>query len=113
MDEAQRLADRAAVIRGGELVALARPDELGNGLAQRQTITFRMPTGVADLPALSGEVRRENGSVIVTTADPVRDVNTLTGWALERGVDLAGLTVARPTLEEVYLELTGGVENVD
>jgi ABC-2 type transport system ATP-binding protein len=115
MDEAQRLADRAAVIRAGELVALGRPDELGNGLAQRQTITFRTPAGlsIADLPALSGDVHAENGLVIASTAEPVRDVNTLTGWALERGVDLVGLTVTRPSLEEVYLELTGGVENVD
>jgi ABC-2 type transport system ATP-binding protein len=115
MDEAQRLADRAAVIRSGELVALGRPDDLGNGLAQRQTITFRAPDGfsVADLPVLTGEVRAESGSVIATTAEPVRDVNTLTGWALERGVDLAGLTVTRPSLEDVYLELTGGVEHVD
>ena len=47
-----------------------------------------------------------DGKVIIAVADGVRAANLLTGWALERGVDLRGFSVARPTLEDVYLQLT-------
>jgi ABC-2 type transport system ATP-binding protein len=40
--------------------------------------------------------------------EPTRALNELTAWALDRGVELEGLEVSRPTLEDVYLELTGG-----
>jgi ABC-2 type transport system ATP-binding protein len=108
MDEAQRLADRAAVVRDGRLVALGRPDDLGAG-RHRHTITFLMPRDVSlvDIPALSGEIRVDEGTVAVRTESPVRDVHTLSGWALDRGITLSGLTLTRPSLEEVYLELTG------
>ena len=49
-----------------------------------------------------------NGAEIVTlsTRNPVSTLNQLTGWALERGIDLEGLEVSRPSLEDIYLELT-------
>jgi ABC-2 type transport system ATP-binding protein len=49
----------------------------------------------------------DHANVTVHTMAPVRDVHTLTAWALARGVDLPGLTLTRPSLEEVYLRLTG------
>ena len=48
--------------------------------------------------------------VLLRTQTPVQALNTLTGWALERGVDLEGLEVNRPSLEDVYLELTTQAE---
>ena len=52
------------------------------------------------------------GEVTFSTSDPTKALHELTGWALDRGVDLAGLTVTRPSLEDVYLRITGsdGVE---
>ncbi|MGH2676496.1 MAG: hypothetical protein ACRDH1_13925, partial [Actinomycetota bacterium] len=50
---------------------------------------------------------RDRGSVTVRTDDPTRDLHELTAWALERGIRLESLEVARPTLEDVYLEITG------
>ena len=44
--------------------------------------------------------------VTVSTRTPVRTLNELTGWALERGLDLESLEVRRPSLEDIYLELT-------
>ena len=112
MDEAQRLADRAAVICGGRLVALGPPDDLGAG-SRVHTITFRLPRELSpvDLPALGGDLHADDGSVAIRTEAPVRDIHTLSGWALDRGITLPGLTLTRPSLEEVYLELTGESEH--
>jgi ABC-2 type transport system ATP-binding protein len=109
MDEAQRLADRVAVICAGRLVAIGSPDEL-SGTDPVHTITFRLPARVAatELPALAGRVRDDRGTVTVTTTEPTRDTYLLTGWAMARGADLPDLTLTRPTLEDVYLSLTGG-----
>ncbi|MBA3302232.1 MAG: ABC transporter ATP-binding protein [Thermoleophilaceae bacterium] len=104
MDEAQALADRVAIIAGGEIVAEGKPGELG-GREKGVEIRFAMPPGTAadDLPLAA---RVEDGRAAVEVDDPVESLNRLTGWALERGVDLPGLEVARPSLEDVYLELT-------
>ena len=47
---------------------------------------------------------------IIETNDVVPTLSALTGWAMEAGVDLPELNVARPTLEDVYLSLTGGAQ---
>jgi ABC-2 type transport system ATP-binding protein len=104
MDEAQELADRVAIIRKGEIVAQGRPDELG-GRDLRCEIRFGLPPGVSpgDLPI---EARIEDGRAMVVTERPLPPLNALTGWALERGYELPDLEVERPSLEDVYLELT-------
>jgi len=108
MDEVERLADRIAVIARGELVALDTPGRLGTG-PKLVRVTFRVPDGVAadSLPRLDGhEVVVDDGIVSVETGVPTAVLHALTGWALERGVELADLTVRRPSLEDVYLALT-------
>ena len=57
---------------------------------------------VLPLPARAGQ----HGLVVVETSDPTQDLHELTGWAIQRGTLLAGLTVNRPSLEDVYLRLT-------
>jgi hypothetical protein len=44
--------------------------------------------------------------LVARTAEPVKALNELTEWALRRGVDLPGLQVGAPSLEDVYLEVT-------
>ena len=90
MEEAQRLADRVAILRGGEIVGTGSPRELLSGHA-------------------SVEIRyRRNGSeVVVATEEPTRVLHELTAQALADGVELEGLEVHRRSLEDVYLELTG------
>jgi ABC-2 type transport system ATP-binding protein len=90
MDEAQRLADRVTIISGGEIVARGTPEDLGEREAQAATIRYRA----------GGE------EVSVQTTTPVQTLNELTNDALARGEELEGLEVTRPTLEDVYLELT-------
>jgi ABC-type multidrug transport system ATPase subunit len=110
MEEAQRLADRVAVMRSGRLVAMGPPEQL-SATDPAHTITFQRPTGVplAALPVVSGRIQDDHGVVSITTTQPTRDTYALTNWALQRGVELTGLTLTRPTLEDVYLRLTGGV----
>lgn len=111
MDEAQFLADRVAVLAAGRIVAEGSPDEIGGRADARSTIRFAAPLGFdpADLPAEAGAARvGSDGRVELGTDDPVRALHALTGWALRGGVELAGLEVRRPSLEDVYLELTDG-----
>jgi ABC-2 type transport system ATP-binding protein len=111
MEEAERLADRVAVIQSGRLVALDTPDGLIRGQQVEAVITFVLPDGVAvtGLPPIGlGPARAEGARVDIRSADPTRDLNVLTEWAVGSGIQLEGLTMGRPTLEDVYLELTQG-----
>jgi ABC-2 type transport system ATP-binding protein len=109
MEEAQALADRVAIIVGGEVVAEGAPAELGQHEDAAALIRFRLPEGVSagDLPAIAAAAEGVNGDLIMRTESPVEALNELTGWALAHGVDLEGLEVRRPTLEDVYLRVTG------
>ena len=105
MDEAQELADHVAIIRGGEIVAQGPPGELGDRNARHQ-IRFRLPDGSAagELPLRPTHVRK--GRVLIEVDRPVEPLNRLTSWAIENGHELSDLQVERPSLEDVYLELT-------
>jgi ABC-2 type transport system ATP-binding protein len=90
LDEAEQLADRVAVLRQGQIAAVGAPAEL-TGSAPQTEIRYR-----------------ENGrEVVVHTDEPTRILNELTSAALAEGHELEGLVVRRPSLEEVYLTLTG------
>jgi ABC-2 type transport system ATP-binding protein len=108
MEEAQRLADRVAVLASGSIVAEGSPEELAAGDAEAE-VSFALPAGVdlAELPIPDGAARaRLNGKVSFTTATPTRDLAPLITWANQRGVELEGLAVKRATLEDVYLQIT-------
>ena len=72
-------------------------------------ISFRLPDGigVVDLPDLGDPVRAVGAVAEVRTTHATADVARLAGWAVERGVELADLTLTRPSLEQVYLDLVG------
>ena len=114
MDEAQRLADRVAVIVKGKIVAEGTPETLGGRESATALITFEANgRSIEELPLSAGVATlSENGRVTVRSMDPTRDLHQITGWAIERGVELSGLTVTRPSLEDIYLELTGGTGGV-
>jgi ABC-2 type transport system ATP-binding protein len=107
MDEAEALADQVAVVRAGRIVATGPPQSLGGRELGEATLSFRLPAGVAatDLPVAPTSVVGD--LVEVVTAEELAVLHRLTGWALERNLTLVGLTVARLTLEDVYLRLTG------
>jgi ABC-2 type transport system ATP-binding protein len=108
MDEAQELAQRVAIIARGEIVAEGPPSSLGGRDVSATVIRFRVPAG-HEVPAIEG-LAVAAGVVAVTTWTPTTALHTLTGWATERGVELEDITVGRPSLEDVYLRLTGASE---
>jgi len=108
MEEAQQLAGRVAIISRGRIVAEGAPQEIVDRDRAPATISFRLPhgTNVADLPGEARGAVPANGSVAFSSETPVEALNEITTWALGHGVDLEGLEVRRPTLEDIYLELT-------
>ncbi|HMC37790.1 MAG TPA: ABC transporter ATP-binding protein [Actinomycetota bacterium] len=109
MDEAQYLANLVAVIAQGKIVAEGPPRTLGGRDLAGTLIRFRVPDGAEGLPQV-GAIPSADGTVEIRTDDPTRVLYELTSWAVERGQRLTGIEVARPTLEDVYLELTGAEE---
>ena len=107
MDEAQALADRLALISAGQVVAEGTPAAIGGRDRAQARIRFERPAGcrLADLPLDAAQAA--DGLITIETAEPTGALHVLTGWALHRGVVLAGLTVDQPSLEDVYLRLTG------
>ena len=89
LDEAEQLADRVAVLREGRIAALGRPSEL---VATAVTTEIRY--------------RRNGHEMVLRTEEPTRVLHELTAKALADGRELEGLSVRRPTLEEIYLALT-------
>lgn len=105
MDEAQYLADRICVIAAGKVVAQGTPETLRAGTEQLTHIRFELPDGMA-AAALPLSVKVNEGIAIIETATPTRTLNDLTTWAVAQGLELPNLEVTRPSLEDVYLELT-------
>jgi ABC-2 type transport system ATP-binding protein len=105
MAEAQALADRVVLLNNGAVVAEGPPAGLGGRDAERARITFTLPPGFppADLPVPAG---LHDGAVVIETVSPTEELHRLTSWALRRDITLSGLTVDRPSLEDVYLRLT-------
>src|SRR5664280_2344284 len=111
MDEAQALANVVTVIAAGRVVASGPPDTLGGRDHGMTTVRFVLPHGVSvgTLPLPVGLEPQQRGDVVeFRIAEPTEVLHALTGWAVERGEVLAGLTVNRPSLEDVYLALTSG-----
>jgi ABC-2 type transport system ATP-binding protein len=105
MDEAQYLADQAAVIANGRIVAEGPPAVIGNRERARARIRYRLPDGVTPPPGLAAPPGAD-GLIELAPDDLTAALHQLTGWALEQHVELTGLEVTRPSLEDVYLELT-------
>jgi ABC-2 type transport system ATP-binding protein len=110
MDEAEHLADRIAVIAAGRIVAEGKPGTLGGRERMPATIKFTLPDGVGP-DGLPSSLRQlvssgEDGRVVLESRQPLADVRLLADWALDRGLDLPDLDLRRPSLEDVYLELT-------
>jgi len=89
LDEAEQLADRVAVLRDGVIVREGSPADLTGGIVETE-IRFK----------------RGGEEIVERTKDPTRRLHELTAEAIARGEELAELEVRRPTLEDVYLELT-------
>jgi ABC-2 type transport system ATP-binding protein len=117
MDEAEYLADRIAVLSAGRIVARGTARTLGGRDHMATAISFTLPHGLAarDLPEGLRPLAEPGaaGSTMLRSESPLVHLQTLSNWALGRGFDLPDLDVHRPTLEEVYLSLTGATSTKD
>jgi ABC-2 type transport system ATP-binding protein len=89
LDEAEQLADRLAVLREGVIIQEGTPAELTGGTSETEV-----------------RYRKDGREVVVRTTEPTKLLHQLTAEALAEGLELEGLSVRRPTLEDVYLSLT-------
>lgn len=106
MEEAQELADRICVMARGKLVAEGSPQVLRARTESRTRIRFSVPSGM-NLDSLPRQAVVSDGVVLLETETPTATLHELTSWAVEHRLELPGLEVTRPSLEDVYLELTG------
>jgi ABC-2 type transport system ATP-binding protein len=95
MDEAQHLADRVIVLADGQIAADSTPAAL-RAMGGPPVITFRPPAGSAELPPALRD----------RTLAGTDDLIALVTWARDHHVDLTGLEVSPPSLEDAYLALT-------
>jgi len=109
MDEAEFLADRIIVLAGGEIVAEGTPSSLGGRDRSAARITFTLPSQVrpGQLPAPFADGGGDGARIEARSSAPLDDLRTLITWAAGAGVDLPDIEVRRPTLEDIYLDLTG------
>jgi ABC-2 type transport system ATP-binding protein len=110
MDEAETLADRIAIIAHGRIIAEGTPATLGGRDQAASRITFTLPPDVMEdaLPPIVREAITETteSHVSLRTPAPVPVLHALSGWAMEREYDLSDIDVRRPSLEDIYLQLT-------
>ena len=108
LDEAEHLAGRVGVLASGRLVAEGTPDELIGG-SGTTVVRFDLPPGTAaaDLDGVLPSGATVADRVEFTTSSPTAAVHAVTGWAIGRGIELTGLVVTRPSLEDVFLQLAG------
>ncbi len=105
LDEAEQLADRVGVLAGGRLIAEGTPEQL-MASAPNTTISFRLPDGIsADQLAVPPDAVVEAGVVRLETEQPTALLAVVAAAAVECGVELVGLSVKRPSLEDVFLQL--------
>ncbi|MBT8228333.1 MAG: ABC transporter ATP-binding protein [Dactylosporangium sp.] len=115
LDEAEALADRIAVVVDGRIAAEGTPATLGGRDSAPCEVRFcrpeRLDPAVLDLVAASaeGSLTVVGGVVTLRTADPAGVLGPLLDWARAHGTELPGLEVRRPSLEDVYLAITGGL----
>ena len=117
MDEAQHLADRLVILRAGDVVGSGTTAELTADGDDSAVVTFHLERPdllAAVAPELSAAPAVEGGAVRLVTTSPQHDLYRLLRWADGAGVDLAGLEVDRPSLDDIFLRLTaadGGGED--
>ena len=108
IEEAEILADWIAIVVQGHVVAEGTPTELGGRDRAATTITFRLAEGT---PGPAARAERVAGSFRLETGDATRVLHEISGWAIDRDVVLEDVEVRRPSLEDVYLELTQGAHD--
>ncbi len=112
IEEAERLCDRVAILDGGRIIALGTPREIQERALGRSIIRLVCVEALPDpLPefvhAMKHAVSEDRKSLTVTCESPARAIVDLVKWIDQTGLELADIHLKRPTLEDVFIELTG------
>lgn len=113
IEEAEKLCDRVAIIDGGNIIAMGTPQQIRDRTAGHShiEIRFERPLPEGDLPKWTDSTQTTVGdnrlSMIVLSTHPARTLVDIVKWIDQLDVDLADLHLKRPSLEDVFIELTG------
>jgi ABC-2 type transport system ATP-binding protein len=113
IEEAERLCDRVAIIDNGILIASGSPRELQEQSATQSgvEITLNQPLPPNELPKWQGAIRTlmsdDRRKLAVSSSQPAKTLVELIRWVDNLGIELADVHLRRPTLEDVFIELTG------
>jgi ABC-2 type transport system ATP-binding protein len=113
IDEAEKLCDRVAIIDEGRIVAMGTPEEIRSRTLGHTRIEVRCgrPLPPGDLPRFAdadgGTVDADRRQVVVSTVHPARTLVELVRWVDQQGVELEDVHLKRPSLEDVFIEVTG------
>ncbi|HLM60564.1 MAG TPA: ABC transporter ATP-binding protein [Pyrinomonadaceae bacterium] len=111
IEEAEKLCDRVAIMDHGRIVAIDDPRVLVSQSRERARIEFRTDAQIqtSDLRRIPfvESIKERHGTYVLQSADAVRALVELIKWIEREGIELEDLHVTRPTLEDVFIELTG------
>jgi len=113
IEEAEKLCDRVAIVDEGRIVAMGTPDEIRSRTLGQARVEVRCerPLGTVDPPhwpeADPAQISADRLTVVVTTRKPARTLVDLVRWIDQLGIELADVQLRRPSLEDVFIELTG------
>jgi ABC-2 type transport system ATP-binding protein len=113
IEEAERLCDRVAIIDAGQIIAMGRPRELQEKSANQSAIEMTLTKPLKDpaLPqwpdAVRGIVSEDGHRITVYSKRPARTLVEMVKWVDTSGFELDDVHLSRPTLEDVFIELTG------
>lgn len=113
IEEAERLCDRVAIIDAGKIVALGSPRELQERSAEQSAIEIRLAQPLRDgaVPnfahAIGSSVSTDKLRLKVQSSQPARTLVELVKWIDAQGYELEDVHLKRPTLEDVFIEMTG------
>jgi ABC-2 type transport system ATP-binding protein len=113
IEEADKLCDRVAIVDEGHIVAMGTPDEIRSRAAgqSRVEIVCDRPLPAGDLPRWpevdSSDVSADRRTVVLTTKRAAKTLVDLVRWVDQQGVEISDVQLRRPSLEDVFIELTG------
>jgi ABC-2 type transport system ATP-binding protein len=113
IEEAERLCDRVAIIDSGEIIAIGTPRELQQKAAEQSAIEITLAAALREdtFPKLSADAETKIGPdrkhLTVRSRQPARTLVDLVKWIDAEGYELVDVHLRRPTLEDVFIELTG------
>jgi len=113
IEEADKLCDRVAIVDEGRIVAMGTPDEIRSRTLghARIEIVCAQPLPPGDVPQWSDvestQVSDDRRTIVVSTKKAARTVVDLVRWIDQLGIELTDVQMTRPSLEDVFIELTG------